>query len=64
LERDIHIFEDEVLIGQFNFNYIVRKFSSLIRSLSYLCKLLECEYLEGSLERGHFEGYIDDAKKR
>jgi hypothetical protein len=42
-ESDMHISEYEALIGEFNFNYVVRNFSSLIRPLSYLCKMSECK---------------------
>jgi hypothetical protein len=64
LERNIHISEDEALIGEFNFNYLVRNFSSLIRPLSYLGKISECRYLEESLERGQFVGYLEVANVR
>jgi hypothetical protein len=58
------MFEKESLIGKFNFNYVVRNFSSLIRPMSYLCKRSECKYLEESLDRGQFEWYIEVAKVR
>jgi len=64
LEHDIHISEDEALIEEFNFNYLMRNFSNLIRPLSYLCKMSEGRYLEESLERGQFEGYLEVANVR
>jgi len=64
LEHVIHISEEEALIGEFNFNYLVRNFSSLIRPFSYLYKMSECRYLEESLKRDQFEGYLEVANIR
>jgi hypothetical protein len=38
LERRVHMSEEEILCEEFNFNYIVRIFSSLVCPLNHLCK--------------------------